>query len=193
MNQLASVLNRVVSLPVGQVIFGSLLAPDKLLCFRLLWMAKNDQHARQAFLNGKPWDEHIDHSNTQTMKQIIARYGWPGEKRVGQMGAEAAWLLVLHADHDRPFQKRCHHLLEEAVNRKDAQPKHFAYLTDRICLGDNIPQVYGTQWDYPIADQEHVDERRAAVGLSSLADYLNESSQMRKKKKKLKGLNTSQE
>ena len=190
MSLLTSILNQVVSLPVGQVIIGSLLAPDKLLCFRLLWMAKNDQHARHAVLNDKPWDERIDHRNTRTMKQIIARYGWPGEKLVGQVGAEAAWLLIQHADHDRAFQKYCHKLLKEAVKQNDAQPKHLAYLTDRICVGDNLPQVYGTQWEYPIADQEHVDERRAAVGLSSLAEYLDESRQMREQVKKLRGRNT---
>ncbi len=42
--------------------------------------------------------------NTQAMKQIVAQHGWPGEKLVGAMGAQAAWLLVQHVDHDREFQ-----------------------------------------------------------------------------------------
>jgi hypothetical protein len=87
MNLLSSILNRVVSLPIGQVIVGSLLAPNKVLCFRLLWMAKNDQRARQAFFSDKPFDERIDQRHTCAMKEIIAQYGWPGEKLVGSMGA----------------------------------------------------------------------------------------------------------
>ncbi|RPI92451.1 MAG: hypothetical protein EHM40_12990 [Chloroflexi bacterium] len=184
MNLWTSILNRVTASPTVQVIAGSLLAPNKVLCFKLLWMAKNDQHERQAFLNGKPWNNQIDRRNTQIMKKIVAQYGWPGEKQVGQLGAQAAWLLVQHADHDRAFQKQCHSLLAEAVKRNDAQAKHLAYLTDRVCVGDGVPQIYGTQFEYPIADQEHVDERRAAVGLSSLAEYLAESNKFRRMIKK---------
>jgi hypothetical protein len=37
------------------------------------------------------------------------------------------------------------------------------------------PQVYGTQFaragPQPIEDEEHLDERRAAVGLEPFADY----------------------
>ena len=115
-------------------------------------------------MNGRPWDDQIRHRNARTMKKIIAHYGWPGEKLVRQMGAQAAWLLVQHADHDRAFQKECHRLLEDAVKRNDTQAQHLAYLTDRICEGDGIPQIYGTQFNYPIADPEHGDERRASVG-----------------------------
>jgi hypothetical protein len=126
----------------------------------------------------------VDRRNTQAMKKVIARYGWPGEKLVGPLGAQAAWLLVQHADHDRAFQKTCRGLLAEAVKRKDAHARQLAYLTDRICAGDGVPQIYGTQWDYPIVDPEHVDERRAAVGLASLAEYLAESQEMRRTIKK---------
>lgn len=131
-------------------------------------------------MTGKSWDNQVDRRNTQAMKKIIARYGWPGEKLVGPLGAQAAWLLVQHADHDRAFQKECHDLLAEAVKREDAQARQLAYLTDRICIGEAVPQIYGTQWDYPIADPEHVDERRAAVGLAPLAEYLAESQEMRR-------------
>jgi hypothetical protein len=124
------------------------------------------------------WDNQVDYHNTQVMKEIIAEYGWPGETLVGTMGAQAAWLLVQHADHDREFQKQCHHLLETAVKSDEAQAQHLAYLTDRICVGDGVPQIYGTQLDYPITDLEHVDERRAVMGLDSLAEYIANSSKM---------------
>jgi hypothetical protein len=161
-----------------------------------MWMAKNDQRERQACLNGRPWNNQIDRLHTRAMKRIVARYGWPGEKLVGPMGAEAAWLLVQHADHDRAFQKQCHRLLEGAVRRKDAQARHLAYLTDRICVADGVPQIYGTQWGYLIVDPEHVDERRAAVGLSSLEAYLESSRQMLEragKRQQSSGVNLSED
>jgi hypothetical protein len=178
MKLLAALLNGAVSLPVSQVVIGSLVAPNKVLCFRLLWMAMKDQTARRAVINGKSFKERVDERHTRTMKQIVTRYGWPGERLVGLLGAQAAWLLVQHADHDRPFQKRCLPLLKAAVTNNDAQPQHLAYLTDRVCVGEGRPQIYGTQLEHPIADPEHVDERRAAVGLSSLAEYLESSRPM---------------
>ena len=178
MRLLAAILNHVVSIPLGQVIVGSLFAPNKVLGFRLLWMAMNDQKARQAAFDDEPFDERVDQRHTHAMKEIVPWYGWPGERLVGLLGAQAAWLLVQHADHDRPFQKQCLALLEAAVKNDDAQPQHLAYLTDRVCVGEGRPQIYGTQLEYPIADPEHVDERRAAIGLSALADYLESSKQM---------------
>lgn len=178
MKFLAAILNRAISLPVGQIVIGSLLAPNKVLCFRLLWMARSDQKARRAAMNGEPFDERVDQRHIRAMKQIVARYGWPGERLVGLLGAQTAWLLVQHADHDRAFQKQCLPLLEAAVKNEDAQPQHLAYLTDRVCVGDGRPQIYGSQLEYPIADQEHVDERRAAVGLSSFAEYRESSKSM---------------
>lgn len=177
MSLLSSILNRVTRTRLSQVVVGSLLASNKQLCFKLLWMAYHDQRARQAWLNGRTWNSEVDCRNTQAMKQIIAQYGWPGEKLVGPMGAQATWLLAQHADHDREFQKQCHRLLESAVQCGDAQARHWAYLTDRLCVGDGVPQVYGTQLEYPVADEEHVDRRRAAVGLPPLAEYVANSRQ----------------
>ena len=57
-------------------------------------------------------------------------------------------------------------------------------LLDRVRVAQDLPQVYGTQWRSesvggvlhfgpatPIVNPAHVDARRAAVGLTSLADY----------------------
>jgi hypothetical protein len=122
----------------------------------------------------------VDRENTERMKEILKRHGWPGKSLVGEDGALAAWLLVQHADHDRPFQKRCLGLLKEAVKRGEATGRQLAYLTDRICVAGKRPQVYGTQLvavagkfePAPIEDKANVDRRRKAVGLPPLAEYL---------------------
>ena len=184
MSFLASVLNLLVATPLGQTVVGSFFASNKRLCFKLLWMSYNDQRARQVCLSGLKWGNQVDYHNTEKMKRIIAEYGWPGETLVGTMGTQAAWLLVQHADRVREFQKQSHRLVETAVKSGEAEAQHLAYLTDRICVGDGIPQIYGTQLEYPIADPEHVDERRAAVGLNSLAEYISDSSKMQAEFKK---------
>jgi hypothetical protein len=70
-------------------------------------------------------------------------------------------------------------LLTEAASNDDASWRHVAYLTDRVLVAEGHPQIYGTQFKpenghmvpFPIQDEEHVDERRKEVGLSSLEEY----------------------
>ena len=87
----------------------------------------------------------VDRDNAERMKEILTRHGWPGKTLVGTDGAHAAWLLAHHADHDRPFQRRCLALLKEAVKKGEATGQQLAYLTDRLCVAEKRPQVYGTQ------------------------------------------------
>jgi hypothetical protein len=67
-------------------------------------------------------------------------------------------------------------LLDEASNKGEVPRWQFAFIDDRIRMNEGLPQHYGTQWHdgpdgiepYPIEDPDHVDERRAALGLPSL-------------------------
>jgi hypothetical protein len=53
-------------------------------------------------------------------------------------------------------------------------------LTDRILVGSGKKQIYGTETNFkdgkavatPIDDEDHVDERRKALGLEPLEEYL---------------------
>lgn len=119
-----------------------------------------------------------DAADQARLKQIIRQYGWPGFDLAGTDGEGTAWGIVQHSDNDRAFQKRCLPLLQAAVKRGQATPANAAYLTDRILWGERKPQVYGTQRNTPIADAAHVDERRASVGLGSLAEYQKRLKQM---------------
>jgi hypothetical protein len=115
------------------------------------------------------------------MVEIVAGHGWPNKKLVGQDGAEAAWLLVQHAD-DLEFQRRCLALMEEAAGGL-VDPAHVAYLADRIRMKEGRPQLYGTQLreeegrlvPFTIEDEEHVDERRRRLGMPPLADYVRDA------------------
>lgn len=122
----------------------------------------------------------LDRRNTARMKEILSERGWPGEALVGADGSRAAWVLVQHADHDLPFQKRALELLGAAVEEGRASGRDLAFLTDRVRKHEGRPQLYGTQTEvvdcrripYPIQDPDGVDRRRAAVGLGPLEDYL---------------------
>jgi len=114
--------------------------------------------------------------NTEWLRGVVQEYGWPGRSLVGEDGADAAWLLAQHSDHDPAFQRECLDLLQVAAERDDASRSNLAYLTDRVLLKERGKQVYGTQFNgtepHPIEDPEKVDELRAGAGLVPLAEYL---------------------
>ena len=122
----------------------------------------------------------IDTKNTARMKEILETHGWPGKDVVGSDGAQAAFLMVQHADRDRDFQKRCLPLLKEATEKGQMPPSNLAYLTDRVQMVEGKKQTYGTQLTmvdgkfrpHPIEDEASVDERRKKVGLPPLAEYV---------------------
>jgi Family of unknown function (DUF6624) len=85
----------------------------------------------------------IDAANTERMKAIIRQYSWPGPELVGRDGAEAAFLLVQHAD--LAFQKEMLPLVEKAYRSGALSGQSYALLLDRVLVGEGKPQVYGTQ------------------------------------------------
>ena len=122
----------------------------------------------------------VDVANTDRLRAIVAEHGWPGRRLVGEEGAEHAWLIAQHADKQLGFQREALRLLEAAVADGDAPATHLAYLTDRVCVNEGRAQQYGTQVGamedgrpvpWPVADQDRLDERRAAAGLEPWADY----------------------
>jgi len=175
-------------------------AMDPGLREELLGMAAVDQDARQRLdchprldqgmseqeLTAAERVRAVDAANTARMKTIVAARGWPGRGLVGDDGAQAAWLLVQHADHDPAFQRACLELLGRAVQAGEADAGHHAYLTDRVLLAEGNQQRYGTQfmlvggaWQpRPLADPDRVDERRRQVGLEPLEDYRRRFEQL---------------
>lgn len=160
---------------------------DPELRDELLARMDRDQRLRLSLPVGEPlsadlldeW-ERVDTGNTAFLKRVIAERGWPGRDLVGEKAAQAAWLLAQHADRDREFQRRCLDALRDAVARGQATPQQLAYLVDRVRVGQDLPQVYGTQYrdtpdggfgPHPVEDPEHLDERRAAAGLEPHAEY----------------------
>jgi len=61
---------------------------------------------------------------------LLDRHGWPGRSLVGPDGADAAWLLALHADAEPEFQGRCVELMS-AMPAGDVDPKRLASLRER--------------------------------------------------------------
>lgn len=120
----------------------------------------------------------VHDSNAARLRAIIATHGWPTELLVGADGAKAAHRIAQHSINHPGFMRECRQLLDEASAKGEVPRWQFAYIDDRIRVFEGSPQIYGTQWrdgpngldPYPIEDRAHVDERRAALGLPSLAE-----------------------
>ncbi len=128
----------------------------------------------------KKQDE-LDAKNVARLEEIVMQHGWPGRSLVGEQASGAAFLILQHADLAR--QKKYFPLLERAAAEGEARLPDAAMLEDRIRMREGKKQIYGTQVHsgpetggklelYPIEDEGHVEERRAAVGLPPLAEYL---------------------
>ena len=128
----------------------------------------------------KKQDE-IDTRNLARLEEIVRHHGWPGRSLVGEEASGAAFLILQHADLTR--QKKYFPLVKKAAAEREARLADAAMLEDRILMREGKKQIYGTQVHsgpetggklelYPIEDEGHVEERRAAVGLLPLADYL---------------------
>lgn len=72
--------------------------------------------------------------------------------------------------------------MKEALDNKQANTSDYAYLVDRVAMNAGEPIVYGTQLQYsddfwvsplPTRDSTRLDERRQAMGLDPIEDYLN--------------------
>jgi len=120
-----------------------------------------------------------DAENLQKVKQIIKQYGWVGADKVGAKASEALFLVVQHAD--LATQQTYLPVMRVAVQEKKAQPDSLALLEDRVAMRSGKKQIYGSQINvdkagvariFPIEDPENVDQRRASMGLSPLADYV---------------------
>jgi hypothetical protein len=164
---------------------------DTALSRALLERVRVDQAIRDTLVArmqaGQPLDSSfaarmgaIDSANTTWLKAVVARRGWPGRSMVGVEASNAAFLIVQHAVHDSAFQARALSLMERGVATGDVRGADVAMLADRVAVHRGQAQRYGTQARLldgrlvldPIADSAHVDERRAALGMPPLAEYV---------------------
>mgnify|MGYP002072951112 CR=1 FL=1 len=124
--------------------------------------------------------ERLNQENQEELEQLIEAKGWPKISEVGEKAALSALLVVQHAD--LAMQQKYLPILEERCKAGEADPEGYALLYDRVQMGLNKPQKYGSQLKfneqtgayevYQLLDETMVDQWRAEMGLGPLADYV---------------------
>lgn len=167
----------------------------------LLKMMEKDQAPRRKIMQENPSQQEmeaitqeltvIDAANRDRLKQIIAQHGYPTITMVERDGAEAAFLIVQHADADQAWQAEMLPVLTEFCKRGEVSKSSVAYLTDRVLRAQNKPQLYGTQYHQEpgpdgqpqfmppiVEDPAKLDKRRISMGLGPWAEYEAQMARM---------------
>lgn len=145
---------------------------------------QNDRHNVSGFI-GAQKDSVIAHMtlydslNLGRITAIIDSAGWLGADVIGQKANQALFLVIQHGDAKPEIQAEYLPLMREAVEEGRANTWELALLEDRVRVNHHQPQIYGSQIGWkddkpymqPIEDEEHVNERRAAVRLEPLEKY----------------------
>ena len=121
-----------------------------------------------------------DHKNEQEVVEILKEHGWVGTSTVGGQANAALWLVIQHAPLE--MQEEYLPLLEASVMQGESRGGDLALLQDRIMMRNGKAQIYGSQIVpdeetgqqkvYEILDPEYVNQRRKAVGLGPIEEYV---------------------
>ena len=120
-----------------------------------------------------------DSANLILVSSILDKYGWLGPDEIGELANSTLFLVIQHADLET--QLKYMPLMRKAVKDGKARAGSLALLEDRTKLRQGKKQIYGSQissdpksgeyYVQPLEDPDHVDQRRAGVGLEPLGEY----------------------
>lgn len=125
--------------------------------------------------------EIVDSINIKSLSSIINKGGWPGINIAGEEGNLTAFLILQHSNVE--IQKKYNHLVKSSM-KQGFTPKYlYAYLEDRILVGEGKAQKYGTQLEFNsktgkyevmlLESAEKVNGLRRIVGLPPLQSYID--------------------
>lgn len=123
---------------------------------------------------------HSDSNNLARIQILLDQKGWLAPEQVGFMGSQTIFLVIQHAK--LAVQQKYLPMMRAAVKKGSALPNDLALLEDRVAMREGKNQIYGSQittdketkkyFLYPVIDPDHLDDRRATVGLEPIANYL---------------------
>jgi hypothetical protein len=123
-----------------------------------------------------------DSLNLIAVSVIINQYGWLSADEIGENANSTLFLVIQHAD--LKTQEKYLPIMRIAAKNKKLKATSLAMLEDRIAMLQGRKQIYGSQvaWNVqtnkytimPMLDPDHVDNRRADVGLGPYGAYLFE-------------------
>lgn len=119
-----------------------------------------------------------DSINLAIVTDILEKHGWLGRNVVGFIGNYTLALIIQYA----PIETQDKYLpiIAEAYKNKNIEAYDYTSILDKVALRHGQPQLYGNivvnvgnkNYVAPIQDVEHLDKRRADMGLKPMNSYL---------------------
>lgn len=116
------------------------------------------------------------------LKTLFKENGFLGYSEVGEQSSHNFLQMVQRFDDDAAFQQDVLVEMKKHIDKINANPIEFAYLTDRVNLNQGKPQVYGTQLKInekgnsyepkTVIDPKNLNKRRAQVGLGTIEEAI---------------------
>lgn len=119
--------------------------------------------------------QEIDSTNLVFIERVFKKHGYPGKSLVGTPTNSVAWYVIQHSQKIPEYLP----LIKKAGAANEIPYRQVAMMEDRFLMGQNKPQVYGTQGTsrvglgniiWPIEDPENVNARRMEAGYSSTVE-----------------------
>lgn len=120
-----------------------------------------------------------DEANLARIEEVIAEHGYPGKSLVGASNMGTAFLVIQHSNQEA--QEKYLPVLKKAADDGEVRWSSVALLIDRVLLGQDKKQTYGSQvnsdketGEYffsPIENPFQIDSIRNTVGLGPLQSY----------------------
>jgi hypothetical protein len=141
-------------------------------------MVEVDQAARLGDKISHDAMDAADRRHRAEVERIFARYGWPKRSLVGRETAHQFWLLVQHQPLD--LQLRLLPAMEAATRLGEASRSDYAYLYDRVRMGEGKLQRWGTQAKCvnglpvlsPVEDPAGLEKRRRELRMPPIQEYM---------------------
>jgi hypothetical protein len=142
------------------------------------------------FKNRKHYEDlkrKINNENLKELEKIIEEYGWPSVSLVGEELATTTFLIVQHQE-SLESQKKYLAFMSEALKKNDLKKYQYAYLNDRILIGEGKKQVCGTQLTYDkekkaiyfdvksVENVNELDSNRKKYDMEPISEYLKHSN-----------------
>lgn len=149
---------------------------------RMLYRDAEDKFGRESEEMKYFWNlvNTQDSLNELEVVEILEKRGWVGKSVIGDKANMTLWLVIQHAPLET--QEKYLPLLRESVKAGESKGSRLALLEDRILMRNEKPQIYGSQikrdslqgelYVYPVKDPEYVNQRRAAIGLGPIEEYV---------------------
>lgn len=121
----------------------------------------------------------LNEKNLERIIEIIEKDGWPKKSVIKGNAASTVFLIIQHSDPET--QRKYLPIMTKAANEGEAKWSSLALLIDRVNLGEDKKQIYGSQISRKedgsyfvknLEEPEYVNQRRNEIGLGKIQDYV---------------------